>query len=399
MNTKPRLLFILNRFVVGGHIFDTIPLAYHLQKDFDILILYGTKKHDEIEAFYLLDTYPGLKIKEIKWLKRSVNPINDLLAFVSISKEIRKFKPAIVHTHGAKPGLLGRIAAYVAGSSAIIHTFHGHFFHSYYGAFVSKAIVLLERVLAKTSTYIIATSKQQWMDLVVRYKIASPDKVKIIHLGIEEAFYTGDHSADRNVFREKFDLKSKVAIGIIARITEVKNFGLFARVVERVAKRSEVKFFVIGDGALKGSVQKDLTEKGVRWCSLPGVDASAQVVFTSWIADVAKVLPGLDIVVLTSNNEGTGLSLVEAQLFGKPVVATKVGGVEDTLINGTTGYFALPDNADDFSEKLLQLISNQELRNSMGENAATFAKHKFSKIAEIDNCKSLYLHCLNQTPH
>ena len=126
----PRLIIILNRFVIGGQAVDTIPLAWHLSNDFDILILYGEKEKDEVEPQFLLEQYPGLRLKKIKTLQRSINPFYDVVAFFSVLRTIINFKANIVHTHGAKSGFIGRLAAFMAGVPVIIHTFHGHFFHS-----------------------------------------------------------------------------------------------------------------------------------------------------------------------------------------------------------------------------------------------------------------------------
>jgi glycosyltransferase involved in cell wall biosynthesis len=397
---KPRLLILINRLVIGGHIFDTIPLTHKLKEEFEILFVYGERKADEIEAFFLLTKYPGIQVKKIPSLKRSLNPFKDIDAFIGVDRIVRAFKPDIIHTHGAKPGLIGRLVGWKQNIPVVIHTYHGHFFHSYYNLFLTRPLIWLERWLSKFSTKIIATSHQQWDDLVLKYKIAPAQKVETIYLGIDDKMFTPALANASNEFRKEYRLSDDtIAIGIVARIARIKNFDLFVEVVKKVTETTNqpVKFFVIGDGALKPYVQKLLNQQNVSWCDKENLTSSAAVIFTSWISEIEEAMRGLDIVILTSNNEGTALSLVEAQLCGKPVVSTNVGGVRDTLINNVTGFFAAPRNADDFVQKLQLLINDKLLRETMGQAGIAFAKQRFSKEAEIETMKQLYTSLLQQS--
>src|SRR5687768_7985377 len=141
---NPRLLIIINRFVIGGQAADTIPLLYHLKDKYLIKVIYGEKEADEIEPLFLLQQYPGLDLQKMPSLKRSINPFADVISTFRMYKLIKAFKPDIVHTHGAKSGLTGRIAAKIWGKAVLVHTFHGHLFHSYFNAFTTKAIIQTE---------------------------------------------------------------------------------------------------------------------------------------------------------------------------------------------------------------------------------------------------------------
>ena len=392
-NSRPRVLFFLNRLVIGGPAIDVISMAGFLQNDFETLIIYGEKEDHEVEANYLLSQYPSLKVQKIESLKKSYNPFLNLVFLFTIIKIIKSFKPSIIHTHGALPGVLGRLVACVYRVPVIVHTFHGHFFHSYFNRFFSSGIIFIERILTSISSTIIATSSRQMNDLVYKYKVARKDKVQIIDLGIDEAFLATKASSTENFFSVKYEIEENVVyVGIIARIVKVKNFNLFVEVVEKVlqATSKKVKFFVIGDGYLRKEVQKQFSDKSIKWSSIELPSKEASVIFTSWIPDIGEALSVLDIVVLTSNNEGTGLSLAESQYCGKPVVATKVGGVPDTVIDGKTGFLVSPEDANAFAEKLLLLIENEPLRLQMGVEAQTFARNKFSKKKEIESLKQLY---------
>ncbi len=391
--TKPRVLIFLNRLVIGGPAIDVISMAGFLQVDFDILIIYGEKESHEVEANYLLTQFPNLKIKKIETLKKSFDPISNLIVFFTVVKLIKSFNPSIIHTHGAVPGVLGRLAAFFCKVPVIIHTFHGHFFHSYLNSFFSSGIILLEKLLASLTSAIIATSESQTEDLVNKYKIAPLHKVATIQLGIDENFLSGYESGNNSSFAQKYKLDSNtVAVGIIARIVKVKNFNLFVEVVDSVLKKTKCKvvFFVIGDGYLKKDIQKQFTDKSIVWSDDEHIIKDPSVIFTSWVSKIGEALSVLDIVLLTSNNEGTGLSLAESQYCGKPVVSTNVGGVADTVIDGETGFLVPPSDSIAFTEKLLLLIENIELRQRMGAAAKIFAHEKFSKKTEVENINKLY---------
>lgn len=394
---KPRLLIFTNRLVVGGISNDIIPLAWYLKNDFEILIIYGEKEKGEIEADFLLTQYPGLNVKKVKAFEKTINPFKDIAAYWQIRKIIKSFRCDIMHTHGAKSGFLGKLAAYHEGVRCIVHTFHGHHFHSYYSSLLSKAIINLQRRMAKLSSVIVAISKQQWHDLVIKYKIASSEKTKIVRLGLDAAQFK-PNTVNIESFRRKYKLNDTIAIGLVARITKIKNFDLFIEVVSKTIQTANrpVKFFVIGDGVLKKNIQIKLSRYNIRWCNTDTYNDKSDVVFTSWVQQIADIMHALDIVMLTSNNEGSGLSLIEAQFCGKPVVTTDVGGIQDSVIDNKTGFLVDAGDADAMVEKLRVLIENNELRKTMGENAAVFAAENFSKQAEVENYKQLYKQLLMQ---
>ncbi len=378
--------------MIGGPAVDTIPLAWHLQSNFDILILYGEKEKDEMEPQFLLKQYPGLQLKKIKQLRRSVNPVRDVLAFFHILHVIHSFKPDIVHTHGAKSGFLGRVAAWLASVSVIIHTFHGHFFHSYFSKTSSRFIALVERWIGKITTSAIALSDIQKNELVEHYKILPAAKIKTIHLGygIETS---KDFVEQRARFRSKYGLKENdVAVGIVGRIVAVKNHSLFVNAIEQMIKvptHNPVAFFIIGDGKLKNHVEKNLQQKNISFNN-HSVDKENRVVFTSWLTEMHKVMNGLDVIALSSLNEGTPLSVIEAQYFKKPVVCTNVGGVKDTVLDGKSGFLVDSKDAIAFTEKLRLLVEDQGLRNNMGEEGYKFVAARFSKKDEIGATKAFY---------
>ena len=392
---KPNLIIITNRLIVGGISNDIIPLAYYLKQEFNILILHGEKENEEAFATFLTKKYPGLQFHKIKQFKKTINPVTDLLAYFQVKKIIKAFKADIVHTHGAKSGFLGRIAAHNSKVSGIIHTFHGHHFHSYYNSFFNSNLLRLERMLGRITTIVVSISISQKKELAEVYKIIPAEKIRTIHLGIE--FGNIDPEKQRRVFRKKYKIDDDVIIiGIAGRIVPVKNLNLFVQVAKRlmVATLRKLCFFIIGDGFLKKQIIKQCEVLGMSYTETEGEQGN--VIFTSWIEDVIPAMNAMDIVALTSNNEGTPMSLIEAQFCGKPVVATNVGGIQDSVINNKTGFLVEAGDADAMSAKLKLLIENDALRKTMGENAAIFAAANFSKHTEVENYKQLYKQLLAQ---
>jgi glycosyltransferase involved in cell wall biosynthesis len=397
ISLKPRLLIITNRLVVGGISNDIIPLAYYLRSEFEILILYGEKEEGEADAIFLLNKYPCLRIKKINSFQKQTNPIKDTTAWFAILKEIKNFNADIVHTHGAKSGFLGRIAAYKNKIPCIIHTYHGHHFHSYYNRFISSFLLKMEKQLGRITTIIIAISKWQKKELTEIYNIVPAEKIRTISLGIEAEKINVDSVKQRCVFRKKYAVEEDViAIGIAGRIVPVKNLKLFVQVAKKLLLSTPKKlcFFIIGDGVLKKQIQEECTVLNINYTEDAGEQAS--IIFTSWIEDIVPAMHAMDIIALTSNNEGTPMSLIEAQFCGKPVVATNAGGVKDIVLNNETGFIAEPGDADAIFEKLKLLIENDELRKAMGEKAKQYATANFSKQKEVESYKQLYKNLLTQ---
>ena len=391
---KPRVVIILNRLVIGGQAVDTIPLAYYLQEYFDILILYGSKEQDEVEASFLLQQYPNINIQKIPHLRRTINPFIDVIAFFSLIKQINLHKANVVHTHGSKSGLLGRVAAWILRTPIIIHTFHGHLFHSYFSSFANEIIKFIERRLAAISTYIIALSEEQKKELSQKFCIVNADKIKVIPLGVDVKNLLPSLSSNRKIFRDKFNVPdAAIAIGIIGRIVPIKNHLLFLQIAKTILKenKSDIYFFIIGDGTTKKELINFLQLNEIIFKDDENINASAKIIFTSWVEDMTSVYHGLDIIMLTSLNEGTPLSIIEAQFCGKPVIASNVGGVTDTFKHNTSGFLIDGHEVNDYVKVLDALINNQSLRKEMGEQAIDFVTNTFAKQNEVAAIKKLYL--------
>lgn len=390
---KPRLLIILNRLSIGGPASNTLSVAAELCSEFDILLLAGEHLPDEQSAEYLLDTYKGFRVQKIKTLTRSVYLWKDLLSYLQIKKIIKEFKPHIVHTHGAKPGVLGRIAAWQLNVPVILHTFHGHIFHSYFSALTTKVIISIERALAKISTAIIAINHTLENELKAIYHIAPADKIKLVKLGIDTNQFEDAEGIKRNHFRTEFQLNDEtIAIGIIGRLVPVKNHLMFLELVQQLLEAQQqkpLKFFIVGDGPEKNNLIHYLQNQQITFTQKGNLyQSSAPVIFTSWRKDMDVVYAGLDIVVLTSLNEGTPVSIMEAMSSGKPVVSTQAGGISEMIKQNETGYTG--NNLEELVTGIQQFISSESKRKQTGESAKQFAIENLSKSSEVQELKNLY---------
>ncbi len=394
---KPRLLIILNRLSIGGPATNTLSVAAELSSDFEILLLAGEHLPDEQSADFLLDTYKGFRVQKIKTLTRSVYLWKDLLSYFQIKKIIREFKPHIVHTHGAKPGVLGRVAAWQLNVPVILHTFHGHIFHSYFSAFINKLIIRTEQTLAKISTAVIAINQTLEHELKTIYHIAPAEKIKLVKLGIDTNQFEDTEEKKREHFRNEFMLNNEaIAIGIIGRLVPVKNHLLFLELVQQLLKahqQKSLKFFIIGDGPEKINLIQHLQKQKISFThNGSSYQSSASVIFTSWRKDMDVVYAGLDIVALTSLNEGTPVSIMEAMASGKPVVSTNAGGISEIIKQNETGFIS--NNLEELVTGTQQFILSETRRTLTGERAKQFVKQHLSKKFEVQELNHLYQHLL-----
>jgi glycosyltransferase involved in cell wall biosynthesis len=389
----PRILRIHNRLIIGGPTLNVLYLTKYLAPEFETLLIVGEKENHEKDAFFLAQQM-GITTLSIPDMGRSLHPYRDYKAYKTVQKIIKNFKPDIVHTHAAKPGAIGRLAATSVSDTIIVHTYHGHVFHSYFGQLKTKFIINMERFLAKRSDVLIAISDKQKKELVEEFKIAGDDKFRIIPLGFElEKFYENQEQK-RKKFREEFKLgNDEIAIGIIGRLVPIKNHSLFLEGIDYVMKTTQKKIraFIIGDGETKKELQEKAKKMGIRFASIgDNADEAASLIFTSWRSDIDTVNAGLDIIVLTSLNEGTPVSLIEAQAANKPIVSTRVGGIADIVIENETALLSDVGDTAGFQKNLLKLVEDEPLRNCLGKKGADHVQQKFCVERLVKDMKNLY---------
>ena len=383
-----KILRIINRFNLGGPTYNAAYLTKYLEPEYETLLIGGQHDESEKSSMHILDNL-GLKPIIIPEMQRSLNPYKDQIAFKKIQNIIKEFKPDIVHTHAAKAGALGRRAAYKMGVKQIYHTFHGHVFHSYFGSFKTKIFKEIEKNLAKKSTKIIAISEIQKRELSKVHRICPEKKIEVIPLGFDLERFNTDKDSKRKEFRKKWNLKeNEIAIGIIGRLVPIKNHKFFIDAIQEVLKKSEVpiKAFIVGDGEEKQNIINYIKNKNLEF-SLDYNPATFHL--TSWIKEIDRVNSGMDIICLTSLNEGTPVSLIEAQASGKPIVSTKTGGIENIVLENKTALLSEKNDLHNFSKNLLSLVNDSNKRKLLSKFGLEKSKD-FHYDQLVNNVKKLY---------
>ncbi|MEJ6754381.1 MAG: glycosyltransferase [Flavobacteriales bacterium] len=383
-----KILRIINRFNLGGPTYNAAYLTKYLEKDYETILIGGQHEESEKSSLHILDDL-GLKPIIIPEMQRSLNPYKDQIALRKIIKIIKEFKPDIVHTHAAKAGALGRRAAYKMGVKQIYHTFHGHVFHSYFGNLKTKVFKEIEKNLAKKSTKIIAISEIQKKELSEIHRICPAEKIEVIPLGFDLTRFNMDKDSKRKKFRKKWNLKeNEIAIGIIGRLVPIKNHSFFIDSIKEIIKKSNfpIRAFIVGDGEEKHNLINYVRNINLDY----SLDTSpATFHFTSWIKEIDEVNSGMDIICLTSLNEGTPVSLIEAQANGKPIVSTKTGGIKNIVLENKTALLSENNDLQSFSQNLLSLVNNSEKRQLFSQYGLEKSEEfHYSKL--INNIKNLY---------
>ncbi len=349
-----KILRIINRFNVGGPVNNALYLSRYLDSKFETKLIGGIHTEEEISAEFMFQELE-VSYELIPEMSRSIKLWSDFVAYRKISKIIKEYQPDIVHTHASKAGLIGRLAAIRHGVPVIIHTFHGHVFHSYFGWLKTRVFITIEQILALKTNAIIAISPLQLQELSQTFKIAPTRKFHLIPLGFNLYPYIQRQDEKREAFRSKYQLKEQeIAICIIGRLVPIKNHALFIEALAELKTTHQLTFraFVVGDGFLKAELLEQAEKLGL---STSQDTKPADVCFTSWITDTAPVYAGCDIVALSSKNEGTPVTLIEAQAALKPIVSTPAGGTEDILYPSSFHKISLP-NPKDFAQNIRDIM-------------------------------------------
>jgi glycosyltransferase involved in cell wall biosynthesis len=373
-------------------VLNAIYLTKYMQPAYETLFVVGEKESHEKSADFLAEQL-GIDYTTGKGMGRAINPGTDFFAYQKIKKIIKEFKPDIVHTHAAKPGAIGRMAAAAMKVPLIVHTFHGHVFHSYFNSVKTNFFINTERYLAGKSTAIIAISDQQKKELVQDFKIAQEEKFHVIPLGFDLDRFYNDQEQKRFKFRTEFGIADdELAIGIIGRLVPVKNHYLFLKGIAHILQTSDkkIKAFIIGDGETRADLENVARQAGIKFSTEKDAVHLHPLVFTSWRSDVDVINAGLDIVALTSHNEGTPVSLIEAQAANKPIVSTRVGGIGDIVKEGETALLSNVNDGEAFSNHLLRMVEDDRLRLKLGSNSRHHVMEKFSYQRLVNDMSQLY---------
>ncbi|MBN1203279.1 MAG: glycosyltransferase [Anaerolineae bacterium] len=366
-----RVMRIIARLNVGGPAIHVVLLTERLSPpDFESRLVCGHIGPHEGDMAYLADQR-GITPVYIVELGRALSPVRDVITLVKLWRQMRRFRPDVVHTHTAKAGFVGRLAAWLAGVPVRVHTFHGHVFHGYFSPAKTRLFLLLERLTARLTDRLITISPALKDELAQTYRIAPADKFAVVPLGLELQPFA-DTPRHQGSFRARFNIPSDAPlVGIVGRIVPVKNHELFLAMAERVRRAvPNAHFVIVGDGERRAEIEAQVDALRLR-------DA---VTFTGWQHDLKPVYSDLDTLVITSHNEGTPVSVIEALAAGVPVVSTAVGGVPDLLRGGEFGRLVLPNDADALAEAVIAaLASPGDQQRSI--QAAILAEYDISRLA------------------
>lgn len=375
-----RVLRVIARMNVGGPARQVSVLTRYLDPvRFEQYLLTGSVAHDEADELVLRGV--DVPHQRVRGLGRSIRPFDDVSALVRIGEEVRRFRPHIVHTHTAKAGVLGRTASLLAGipkqrRPALVHTFHGHLLYGYFSPGVTRAVVQVERMLAWRTDRLVAVGSQVRRDLVAA-GIGRPNRWVEVPPGIELRSVPS-----RSCARSVLDLpEGACVVAYVARLTAVKRPDRFIDVAAEVSSRhDDVCFLVAGDGELAEELGARAVEAGI----------ADQVRMLGWTGEVEIVYAAADVVLLTSDNEGMPVSLIEAALAGRPVVTPAVGSAAEVVLDGKTGIVVRHNDAASLGAAVGKLLSDEELRQAMGRAAAEYAKKRFSPARLVADIEGIY---------
>ncbi|MCA1621760.1 MAG: glycosyltransferase [Acidobacteria bacterium] len=414
-----KVLRIIARLNVGGPARHVAWLEAGLrERGVSSLLVAGVVPPGEDDMSYFAESL-GVRPHVIPEMSREVSP-KDLVTVWKLYRLMLSVRPDLVHTHTAKAGTVGRAAGWLyrwltpaalAGRPRrcrFVHTYHGHIFHSYYGRWKTRLFLAVERALARVTDRVVVISPQQLDEINRRFGVGRREQFRVIPLGLDTRAYD-DWAARRAPLRREWGAADgDVLVGIVGRLTEVKNHALFLEAAALLKKRrayeeaggmrqdgaGRVRFVVVGDGHLRGELEGHARALGLR----------DDVEFAGLRDDPENFYPALDVVALTSRNEGTPLTLIEAMANARPTVATAVGGVVD-LLGGVAewelrrshpwqvcerGVQVRPGDPEAFADALAHLVSDGVLRGALGARGREYVERQYSVERLVADVLGLY---------
>jgi glycosyltransferase involved in cell wall biosynthesis len=368
-----KVLRIITRMNIGGPAVQVSGLMQGMDKAvFNQELITGRCLDNEVD--YLESKLPNLKVTRIETLSRRVSIFSDISTLLFLIKKIREFKPDIIHTHLAKAGVIGRVASLLSGHKSIrIHTYHGHLLTGYFSGFKLYLLIFVEKSLAKVTHHLVAVGEKVKEDLI-EVGIGSRAKFSVVNPGVQV-----QSLPDRQKVLTKLDLDQEIVYcAFIGRLTKIKRPDRMLEVASELKSRNvNIHFIVAGGGEL-------LAE-----CKNIALKQKLPVTFLGWQEDIEEVLAISDLVLLTSDNEGTPIALIQAGMAGIASVSTNVGSIAEVVVNNQTGLIT-DFSVINIADALEKLVSNSQLRMQYGQAASQFCLDKFHTEIMISNYSKLY---------
>jgi glycosyltransferase involved in cell wall biosynthesis len=380
-----RIFRAITRLNIGGPSIQAISLtARFAERGHDAILIHGSLDRGEGDMRYLAP--PGAALVFVESLCRPIAPLHDARAFFAVLREMRRYRPTIVHTHMAKAGLIARAAAFVYNLTAsgdartlVVHTYHGHVLEGYFSPARTALFISLERLLARVSDAIVAISPAIRRELLEDHRIGRADQYHVVPLGFDLSAFAAIDDARRVAARASLDLPATArVVSTVGRLTGIKQHGLFLDAFAVVAAAEpEAIAMIVGDGELRGDVEARTAELGL----------TGRVRLLGWRRDLDTINAATDVFLLTSRNEGTPVALIEAMASGVPGVSTNVGGVKDVINSPEVGRLAPFGDAAALASAILELLRSEDLRRRIGQAARAHVLERYGVdrlVADID---------------
>ncbi|MDR0617623.1 MAG: glycosyltransferase family 4 protein [Endomicrobium sp.] len=370
-----KVCYIITKLDLGGAQKVALDIGNGLNKNpFNVFFITG------VGGILDKDIDKTFKVYKLKQLVREMSPLKDLKTLIDIYKILKIERPDIVHTHTPKAGILGRIAAKLAGIKVIVHTVHGYGFSDKHKWYLKYLFIYIERFCALFSTRIIFVSKEN-IKKGFKYKIAKKNNFTLIRAGIDTDFYKN--------FVLKSDFKKSARINHNAKIVVTvasfkpsKNLKDFINVARLVTKNiKDVVFVIVGDGKQRKELES-LIEK---------FNLTNKVILLGWRTDIANILKSVDMFVLTSLWEGLPCSILEAMCCAKPVIANAIDGIREIVVDNKTGFLIEPNDYEQMAKKIEYLLLNDNISKEMGKNGFNLVGEEFNINYIVNQHEKLYL--------
>ncbi len=378
-----RVLRMIARLNMGGPALHVTYLAHGLAtRGYETTLVAGDVARGEESMAFVADR-AGVEVVRLPGLSRELSPLRDAVAAWRVARIIRRLRPDVVHTHTAKAGAIGRVAALLAGPGrrpVVVHTFHGHVLRGYFGRAGTLLFRAIETVLARVSDRLVAVSPEV-RDELVGLHVAPRDKFSVVRLGIELAPRVRFEGDAAEVRRRHGIPAEKFVVGWFGRMTAVKRTDDLLTMLAGLRERGiDALLVLVGDGDDRDRLEQRAHDLGL----------ARSCLFVGYQEDVAPWYAVCDAVVLTSASEGTPVTIIEALAAGRPVVATKVGGVPDVVDEGETGFLVRPRDTHALAERLEILARDPERRVAMGAAGRERMIERYAVERLVDDIDSLY---------
>ena len=370
-NGTRRVLRLLTRMNIGGPARHALVLSRGLAPEYETVLAAGRPALHEGEL-----TDPDVPVHRVP-LVREMNPRADMRSMLAVRSLMLEHRPQLLHTHMAKAGSVGRLAAFTLRSRPItVHTFHGHVLEGYFGPAARQAFLQTERALARRTDALVAVSTEI-RDELLALRIGRPSQFHVMPLGLDLTRFLAIERPSGQL-RARLCLAPEVPlVGVVGRLVPIKDHETLLRAMGRVA---DAHLAVIGDGMLRQALQARAHELGIE----------SRVHFTGWCADMPEAVSDLDVVALSSRNEGTPLALIEASAAGRAVLSTDVGGVRSVVRDGVTGVLVAAGDDEAIASRLTDLLREPATRERMGQAGREHVRDRFGAVRLVADMRALY---------